>query len=69
MFLYNNFINKMALGLCIQFIDLSTSRNIEETPYRDHRQYRTYIINITVQVSRKTQILNILQTSQPAHYQ
>jgi hypothetical protein len=22
----------MALGLCIQFIDLSTSRNIEQTP-------------------------------------
>ncbi len=26
------FIEKMALGLCISFIDLSTSRNNEQTP-------------------------------------
>ncbi len=33
-FFSNNFIDKMALGLCIQFIDLLIRRNIEQTPRR-----------------------------------
>ncbi len=28
----NNFIDKIAVCLCIQFIDLSTRRNIEQNP-------------------------------------
>jgi hypothetical protein len=38
--LLNTFIGKMALGLCISFIDLSTRRNIEQTtPKNTHSRY------------------------------